>query len=50
MGSKRFDIFIERHIGISFRWDTRFEWPLWLSFSVICITVTVGIGKKKGGE
>ena len=43
MGSKRFDIFFERHFGIGLRWDS-FEYPLRLSLALPFITITVGFG------
>jgi hypothetical protein len=44
MGSKRFDIFFERHFGIGLRWDS-FEYPIHISLALPFITITVGIGR-----
>lgn len=46
MGYKRFDIFFEKHIGIGIRWDNMY-YPLELSFSVLCLTITIGFGEAK---
>ena len=44
MGSRRFDIFWERHFGFGFRWEINREWPLHLSIAFPFFTVTIGIG------
>lgn len=44
MGSKRFDIFFERHFGVGLRWNS-FEYPLHLSLALPFVTITVGIGR-----
>lgn len=44
MGSKRFDLFFERHIGIGLRWDRHGGYPLTLSLALPFVTITVGIG------
>lgn len=46
MGMKRFDIFLEKHIGLGIRWANR-HYSLELSLSVMCITLTIGLGEKK---
>jgi hypothetical protein len=46
MGSKRFDIFIEKHVGIGIRWDS-YSYPLHLSLALPFVTVTIGIGREK---
>ena len=43
---KRFDIFLENHIGFGIRWDSR-SYPLHLSFAFPFFTVTVGIGPQR---
>lgn len=43
---KRFDVFFEKHIGLGLRWDTAW-FPLQLSLAILCVTITVGFGKRK---
>lgn len=44
MESKRFDIFLEKHIGFGVRWDS-YEYPLHLSIAFPFVTVTLGFGR-----
>jgi hypothetical protein len=46
MGVRRFDLFMEKHIGLGIRWNTDM-YDLHLSISFMCFTVTIGIGKCK---
>lgn len=43
MNNRRFDIFIEKHIGVGIRWDN-FVYPYHLSISILCFTITIGFG------
>jgi len=46
MGNKRFDIFIEKHIGFGIRWRSCC-YQLEISISVLCITICIGVGKEQ---
>ena len=45
MGNKRFDIFIDKHIGLGIRWDNTF-YDIELSIALVMFTITIGIGKE----
>lgn len=44
--NKRYDIFLEKHIGFGVRWDNDY-YTLELSFAFPFITITIGLGKDK---
>lgn len=43
---RRFDWFFDKHFGIGMRWDN-FYYPIHLSFSILFITINIGIGKSR---
>jgi len=45
MGSKRFDIFLEKHFGFGIRWD-RISYQLDISIAMPFFTISIGIGKE----
>lgn len=46
MSNKRFDIFLEKHIGFGIRWG-HFEYPFHLSIAAPFVTITIGFGKHR---
>ena len=46
MGTNRFEIFIEKHIGFGIRWDT-YQYKLHLSIAFPFVIICIGIGKEK---
>ena len=44
--SKRFEVFLEKHIGFGIRWDS-FEYPLHISVAFPFFAITVGFGKRQ---
>lgn len=48
-GAKRFDIFIEKHIGMGIRWD---DWlyPIHLSIAFPFFTISIGVGDYQGPQ
>jgi hypothetical protein len=47
MGSKRFDIFFEKHFGLGVRWE-KINYSLDLSIAFPFFTITLGFGHKRG--
>lgn len=45
----RFDIFMEKHLGLGIRWRTDIwsDFPLSISIAVMCITMVIGIGPRR---
>lgn len=45
----RFDILMEKHLGLGIRWQTDVwsDFPLSLYIAVMCITMVIGIGPRK---
>ena len=41
---RRFDVMIEKHIGVGIRWESVF-YPLHLSVALPFVTFTIGIGR-----
>lgn len=46
MGTNRFDMFLENHIGVGIRWMLNCGYPLILSISIMCVTFNIGFGKR----
>lgn len=46
MGSKRFDIFYEKHFGFGIRWES-ISYALDLSIAFPFFTIILGIGNKR---
>lgn len=47
MGSKRFSVFFERHIGLGLRWQSDCMFPFELSLAFMCVTINIGFGKAR---
>jgi len=46
MGNKRFDIFLESHIGFGIRWEFE-SYDFHLSIAFPFVTITIGFGEEK---
>lgn len=45
MGGKRFDIFLDAHIGFGIRWMRHSYYPVVISIAVPFVTATFGLGR-----